>query len=83
VGLVLAVLWDNEKSRFIVSGPFDEEMPFYYVIITDFKWWMDNELEIVDWMNRCLPRGALHVRGMVIELDNEEQTSLFLLRWQK
>lgn len=83
MGLVLAVLWDNEKSRFIVSGPFDEEMPFYYVIITDFKWWMDNELEIVDWMNRFLPRGALHVRGMVIELDNEEQTSLFLLRWQQ
>jgi hypothetical protein len=80
---MMATVWDNDKGRFIVSGPFDADMPYYYIIITDFKWWTDNELEIVDWMNRCLPRGVLHVKGMVLELETEELTSLFLLRWQE
>ncbi len=80
---MMATVWENDKSRFIVSGPFDADMPYYYVIITDFKWWTDNQLEIVDWMNRCLPRGALHVSGMVLELETEELASLFLLRWQE
>ena len=79
----MSVLWENDKGRFIVSGPFDKEMPYFYIIIADFAWWTDNEKEIYNWMDQSLPRGRQHQRGMVLELDTEELASLFLLKWQK
>jgi hypothetical protein len=33
-------------DRFQCTGPFDESMPHYYVIISDYRWWVDNEKEI-------------------------------------
>lgn len=79
----MAVVWENDKGRFIVSGPFDDEMPFFYIIIADFSWWNANESAIYRWMDQCLPRGRMHHRGLVLELDNEELASLFLLKWQE
>ena len=78
----MATLWENDKDRFIVSGPFDATMPFFYLIITDYAWWDQNEKEIYRWMDQCLPRGRYHQKGMVVELDTEELASLFLLKWQ-
>lgn len=79
----MATVLENDKGRFIVSGPFDEEMPYFYIIIADFAWWHSNERKIFNWMDQCLPRGRHHLRGMVLELDNEELASLFLLKWQE
>ena len=79
----MATVWENDKGRFLVSGPFDNEMPYFYIIIADFAWWNRNEEEIFQWMDQCLPRGRNHQRGLVLELDNEELASLFLLRWQE
>lgn len=78
----MSILWENKKGRFIATGPFDEEMPSYYIIISDFKWWVDNEQEIYAWMDECLPKGRQHQQGMVVVIDNPTDASNFLLRWQ-
>jgi hypothetical protein len=77
----MATLWENDKGRFIATGPFDEEMPYYYIIIADFRWWTNNEPEIYAWMDECLPRGQKHQQGMVVVIENETDASNFLLRW--
>jgi len=71
-----------KDSRFIATGPFDEEMPYYYIIIRDYRWWNDNETAIYSWMDECLPRGRKHQQGMVVVIENESDASNFLLRWQ-
>lgn len=71
-----------KNNRFLVTGPFDDEMPHYYIIIIDYTWWQQNETAIYQWMNACLPRGHSHQQGMVIVIENEYDVSNFLLRWQ-
>ena len=79
----MSVVFDSStNSRFIVTGPFDEEMPDYYVIIRDYRWWTDNENQIHAWMKECLPRGIQHHKGMVLTIEKESDVSNFLLRWQ-
>jgi len=75
-------LWENKKGRFIATGPFDEAMPSHYIIISDYKWWVENESEIYAWMDECLPRGRKHQEGMVVVIDDPMHASNFLLRWQ-
>ena len=72
--------WDD-KRRFIVSGPFDEEMPNLYVVIADFSWYIDNTDEIEGWMDQHLPKGKDHREGMVITFEIPKDCSHFLLRW--
>ncbi len=76
------VIDSSTNSRFIVTGPFDEELPDYYVIIRDYRWWTDNENQIHAWMKECLPRGIQHHKGMVLTIEKESDVSNFLLRWQ-
>lgn len=71
-----------KDSRFIATGPFDEEMPHNYIIIRDYRWWNDNEAQIYCWMDECLPRGRKHQQGMVVVIENDSDASNFLLRWQ-
>lgn len=71
-----------KDSRFIATGPFDEEMPHYYIIIRDYRWWNNNEKDIYLWMDECLPKGRKHQQGMVVVIENESDASNFLLRWQ-
>jgi hypothetical protein len=79
----MSVVFDSStNSRFIVTGPFDEEMPDYYIIIRDYRWWNDNETQVHAWMKECLPRGIEHHKGMVLTIQNESDVSNFLLRWQ-
>lgn len=68
-------------NRFQVTGPFDDDMPYYYIIIADYRWWVDNEKEIYTWMRINLPQGTQHHQGMVVTLKNEQDVSNFLLRW--
>ena len=71
----------NDKSRFLVTGPFDEEMPSYYIVISDYDWWNKNEAEVFEWMKQCLPKGKDHLTGMVLTIENENDVSNFILRW--
>lgn len=77
----MSVLWEDKKGRFIHTGPFDEEMPYHYIIISDFNWWHNNESEIYQWMDACLPNGRQHQQGMVVVIEKEVDVSNFLLRW--
>jgi hypothetical protein len=77
----MSTLWDDKKGRFIHTGPFDAEMPHHYIIISDYRWWNDNEPEIYAWMDECLPRGKNHQQGMVVIIEDESDASNFLLRW--
>ncbi len=72
----------DKKARFIHTGPFDDEMPYHYIIISDYQWWTANENAIQCWMDECLPKGRCHQQGMVVVIENETDASNFLLRWQ-
>ena len=74
------ISWDD-KRRFIVSGPFDEDMPNLYVVIADFGWYIEHTDEIESWMDQYLPQGRDHREGMVISFKNPKDCSHFLLRW--
>lgn len=71
----------GEGQRFISTGPFDLEMPYYYLMIKDFTWWLDNEPKVYSWMEQHLPRGRLHHEGMVITFTHAKECSMFLLKW--
>ena len=68
-------------DRFQVTGPFDDDMPNYYIIIADYRWWVNHELEIYAWMDQCLPKGRHHHQGMVVVIEDEHHATNFLLRW--
>ena len=51
------------------------------LVIEDYRWWVDNEREILNWMVERLPRGIDHQEGMMIIFDSDEDRMLFLLRW--
>jgi hypothetical protein len=75
-------LLDGANGRkFIATGPFDDEMPYHYIVIADIQFWVDNEDEIYQWMEDNLPRGKAHHAGMMISLDSEIDRTAFCLRW--
>jgi hypothetical protein len=51
------------------------------LMIVDYKWWAENEREILNWMNETLPRGIEHQQGMCIMFDNTQDRLMFLMRW--
>ena len=68
-----------KKNRFVLGrSPVNGDI---LLIIEDFTWFSIHNVEIVDWMQDNLPRGANHQQGMVLTFDNEQQRSWFLLRW--
>lgn len=77
----MSLLDGANGRRFILSGPFDEEMPLHYIVIADITFWLKNEPAIYEWMDENLPRGRLHQTGMTIELENELDALAFLMRW--
>lgn len=50
-----------------------------FVIIVDYKYYLDNELDINEWCDKCVP--GWESAGMVLEFKNEEDRLAFLLRW--
>jgi hypothetical protein len=70
-----------DGRRFISAGPFDDEMPWYYLVIADITYWLKNEPEIYAWMDDNLPHGRMHQKGMTLEFETDEQLTLFVLRW--
>lgn len=77
----MSLLEGANGRRFIVSGPFDAEMPFHYVVIADMGFWIENEKNIYEWMDENLPRGRMHQTGMVLSLDSEQDVTAFILKW--
>ena len=68
-----------KKNRFVLGqSPVNGDI---LLIIEDFTWFSIHNVEIVDWMQDNLPRGANHQQGMVLTFDNEQQRSWFLLKW--
>ena len=51
------------------------------VMIADYRWWHENEREILNWMAEHLLRGIEHQQGMTVEFDSEQDRTMFLLRW--
>lgn len=51
------------------------------LMIQDYRWWVANEREILNWMAEHLPRGIDHQAGMTIDFDTEQDRMMFLLRW--
>jgi hypothetical protein len=50
-----------------------------FVIVVDYKFYVETEQEINDWANKCTPGWVL--TGMVLEFKNEQDRLAFLLRW--
>ena len=50
-----------------------------FVIIVDYKFYLENEKEITDWANRCTPGWV--ITGMVLEFKNEQDRMAFMLVW--
>ena len=78
----MSVVFGDDDSRLLVTGPFDADMPYYYILIKDYRWWAANEPEIYKWMRQCLPDGERHHQGMVVTIADERDVTNFLLRWQ-
>jgi hypothetical protein len=57
-------------------------MPDWYIMIHDFQWWLDNELEVCAWMDDNLPKGRRHREGALVVVPTQADASKFLLRWQ-
>ena len=67
---------DWKKNRFIVAD-IDEVHQGILVVMTDIKYWVEKAEELVDW---CQEHNC-SVKGMTIEIPNEETLMLFTLRW--
>lgn len=51
------------------------------LMIADYRWWVDNETAILEWMDTNLPRGRDHQTGMIVSFDSDQDLMLFLLKW--
>jgi len=77
----MSLLDGANGRRFILSGPFDHEMPHHYIVIADIGYWNRNEKAIYEWMDENLPRGRMHQEGMTVVLEDERDALAFILRW--
>ncbi len=50
-----------------------------FVIVVDYKYYLDNEQDINEWCDKCTPGWKL--TGMIVEFNSEEDRLAFLLRW--
>ena len=68
-----------KKNRFVMGrSPMSRDV---MLIIEDYAWWVQNNKEIVEWMDNNLQRGRNHQQGMVLTFDTDQQRMMFMLRW--
>jgi hypothetical protein len=68
-----------KKNRFVMGrSPMSRDVLLF---IEDYVWWIQNEKDVVMWMDDNLSRGRDHQQGMVITFDNDQQRLAFMLRW--
>lgn len=82
----MTIFDDNEGKRFINAGQhsfsaYNGNTHNYYIMIKDFSWWIQNERDIYEWMERNLPHGRMHHEGMIVSVPTEEDVTAFLLQW--
>jgi hypothetical protein len=51
------------------------------LLVLDHMYWIENEREILNWMNETLTQGIDHIEGMAIRFDNDFDRINFLMRW--
>lgn len=49
------------------------------LLIADYRYWIDNEQEILDWFSESNIKYAQ--TGMILEFESNEDKMMFLLRW--
>lgn len=74
------VFTDWESNKFVVvSWMYDDLLnkkgPL--IVLTDLSFWLTHIDELIDW---CKSNGGKQ-KGMTIEFDNDEDLTMFLLRW--
>ena len=50
-----------------------------YVIVVDWKYYIEYSEEIESWADKCTPGWKL--TGMILEFSSEQDRLAFLLRW--
>jgi hypothetical protein len=67
------------KGKFIpITAEFNKML--IGLLISDFKWWIENQEEIIKWSNSTMG-STWEKQGMIVYFDNEEDRLQFLLRW--
>ena len=69
-GRFLAPRFEAQNSQFQPS-----------LLIVDYNWWTDHELEIYEWMDERLPGGRSRHQGMFVLFGNDQDRLMFLMRW--
>ena len=71
----------ESQNRFLVSGPFDEDMPHYYVIVRDIDWYITNETLITTWLDNSTSPDDVDISGVVLTFKQDKDLTAFLLKW--
>ena len=71
----------NPVGRRFVGG-YSPKTGTQMLMTADYKWWCDNEIDILKWMDDNLQYGSNQQTGIIISFNSEEELSWFLLRWQ-
>ena len=50
-----------------------------WLLISDFRWWLEHEREIELWAKECLD--YFETEGMVVKFTSYDDLTVFLMRW--
>ena len=66
-----------KKNRFVAGySPLDRQV---MLIIEDYAWWVQNQVALEESIRSF--EGRVRQQGMVINFDNKEDRTMFMLRW--
>ena len=66
-----------KKNRFVAGySPLNKQV---MLIIEDYAWWVQNQEELEESIRSF--EGRVRQEGMVINFDNVEDRTMFMLRW--
>ena len=66
-----------KKNRFVAGySPLDRQV---MLIIEDYAWWVQNQSALEESIRSF--EGRVRQQGMVINFDNIEDRTMFMLRW--
>jgi hypothetical protein len=66
-----------KKNRFVAGySPLDRQL---MLIIEDYAWWVQNQPALEESIRSF--EGRVRQQGMVINFDNVEDRTMFMLKW--
>lgn len=68
-------------SNFVVCGPYDEDMPNYYMTTTNLTWLVANMEILQDWLQHQEFYGNWQFSGAVVEFSDARDAEFFLIKW--